>query len=105
MEIQKAGDDQEKYRKEIHEGAHIFNESFKEMQKTKKFPQKKAELEKSMGEAFKAIQEAATALANKTLEEQKNQLSKDYQAYLSDPSEQNAQKVEKDLDLLSKSTE
>lgn len=103
MEIQKPGDDQSIYKKELQQGVKIFEESLKGFRDTKKFPEKKMEYEKAMNESFKAIQDACTVLMNKELASEKEQLSKDYQSYLSNPSAENANKVEKDLDALRKS--
>lgn len=104
MEIGKTGDSAE-YRKEIQEGVQIFEKSFKGVRETKNFPQKTAEYEKSIDEAMQAIQDAATALTNKKLLEIKDQLDKDYHGYLDNPTAQNAEKVEKDLDSLRKSAQ
>jgi len=104
MEIQKPSDESSVYKKEIQQGVKIFDESFKEMEKTKNFPQKKQEFENAMQESLQAIQDAATSLANKELIQQKDQLSKDYQDYLTSPTPQNAEKVEKDLNSLRESS-
>ncbi len=104
MEIQKSGDDSATYRKEIQEGVQTFEKSFKGMKGTKDFPEKKLEYEKAMGESMQAIQDAASALMNKSLIQMKDQLSKDYQNYLGNPTSQNANKVEKDLSSLRESS-
>lgn len=104
MEIQKAGDDSSAYKNEIKEGVQIFDKSFKEMKETKNFPQKKQEFNNAMQESLKAIQDAATALANKELLKKKQQLDQDYQAYLQTPNSENEKKVEKDIDSLRDST-
>jgi len=98
MEVQKPGDDAE-YRKEVQRGTKIFEESFQGMQKAK-FPQQKAEYEKSTGEALQAIQDACKGLANEQLNKVKDQLAKDYQSYLSNPNKENEGKVEHDIDDL-----
>lgn len=105
MEIDKMGGDSAAYRKEIQEGVQIFEKSFKGVRETKDFPQKTAEYEKSIDESMQAIQDAATALMNKKLLEMKDQLDKDYHVYLDNPTAQNAEKVEKDLDSLRKSVQ
>ncbi len=103
MEIQKPGDERSIYQKEIQQGVKIFQESFKGLQETKKFPEKKIEYEKAMDESLQAIQDAASALMNQKLIQMKEQLSKDYHVYLDDPTNQNAEKVDKDLDSLRES--
>jgi len=105
MEIQKPGDDQAIYKREIKQGVKIFEESLKGFQDTKKFPEKKMEYEKAMNESLKAIQDASSALMNKELVQEKEQLSNDYKNYLTNPSEENAKKIEKDLGALRKSSE
>ncbi|MDN3505655.1 MAG: hypothetical protein P0S96_00285 [Simkaniaceae bacterium] len=103
MEISKPGEDKSIYKKELQQGVRIFEESLKGYRDTKKFPEKKMEYEKAMKESFKAIQDACTALMSKELSGEKEQFSKDYQNYLSNPSAENANKIEKDLDVLRKS--
>ncbi len=98
MEVQKPGDDAQ-YRGEVQKGAKIFEESFKGMQKAK-FPQQKEEYQKATGEALQAIQDACKGLANDQLSKVKDQLAKDYQSYLSNPSKENEGKVEHDIDDL-----
>jgi hypothetical protein len=105
MEIQKPGDDASIYRKELQQGVKIFEESLQGFRETKKFPEKKMEYEKAMNESLKAIQDACSALMNKELVHEKDQLSKDYQNYLSNPTDTNANKLEKDLNDLRKSSE
>lgn len=105
MEIQKPGEDPSAYRKEIQEGVKIFKESFQGVKETKDFPQKTQEYEKAIDESMQAIQDAATALMNEKLIQLKQQLDKDYHAYLDNPNSQNAEKVEKDLDSLRESAQ
>ncbi len=102
MEVQKPGDNAKAYRQEIQQGTKIFEESFKGMQKAEqqKFPEKKAEYEKSTQEALKAIQDACKGLANAHLNQLKDQLAHDYQSYLSSPSKENEERVQHDIDDL-----
>lgn len=102
MEIQKPGDDAQ-YKKEVQRGADIFEKSFQGMQKAK-FPQQKEEFEKSTQEALQAIQDACKGLANAQLVKIKDQLAKDYQAYLSNPNKENEGKVQHDIDDLKHSS-
>ena len=97
MEI-RPSEDSSIYKNELQQGVKIFEKSFKGYQETKNFPAKKMEYEKAMGESLQAIQDACKALMNKELAAKKDQLSKDYQDFLNNPSSQNASKVEKDLD-------
>ncbi len=97
MEVQKPGDDQSAYQREVQQGVKIFEESFKGMQ-TAKFPAQKAEYEKSTHEALQGIQDACKGLMNEHLNGVKDQLSKDYQAYLDNPNTENQGKVQHDID-------
>ena len=103
MEVQKPGDDFAAYRKEIKQGADIFEKSFQGMQ-TAKFPAQKAEFEKSTQEALQAIQDACKGLANEQLNKVKDQLTADYQSYLTNPNAENQEKVQHDIDDLRNST-
>ncbi len=98
MEI--SGPDRAQYRKEIQEGVQIFEKGFKEIQKKKTFPAQKQEYETSMEESLKAIQDAAKALANESMQKMKERLEADYDNYLSSPTEANKEKVQRDIDNL-----
>lgn len=92
----------EAYRKEVQEGVQIFEKSFKGAAETKKFPEKKALFERSSREALKGIGDAAKALMNQRILEEKEKLEKDYGNYLSNPTPENEQQVEKDLQSFKK---
>jgi len=96
MEISKS--DESQYRREVKEGLEIFNKSFQDGAKTKKFPEKKALFEKSTREAMNAIGDAAKALMNKEILAQKEKLEKDYDHYLMEPTPENQKQVEKDIE-------
>ena len=104
MEIQKGEGDSSVYRKELQQGIKVFEESFKGMRETKNFPQKKQEYEKATEKSLQAIQDAASALMNQALIQMKDRLGNDYQTYMDSPTQENAEKIEKDLDSLREST-
>lgn len=99
MGIQGTGSesDQPIYRADLQKGLQVFEESFKEMEQTKQFPQKKQMLEKAAEESLLAIQNAAKGLMNQKLVEMKNQLDKDFHAYVENPSQKAEEKVQKDI--------
>lgn len=101
MEIQGPGGREAAYKREVVEGAKIFEKSFEGYAKSKLPPQRK-EYKDSMNLALQAMQDAMQALMSKELLKEKDQLSKDYQKYLSEPTAANAQKVKNDLNVIKK---
>lgn len=98
-----SGDQPEKvqYQRELKEGVQLFEKGFKAMQQSKLDAQKQ-EYEKSMKESLQVIQDTATALMNKKLLHMKEQLAKDYNNYLSNPTDVNRDKIQNDIDTLKK---
>lgn len=102
MEISGDKPDRVLYKQELQKGVKLFEDGFKELQKSK-FDAQKSEYEKSMGESLQVIQDTANALMNKHLLKMKEKLEKDYQNYLANPTDPNRDKIQKDIDSLKKS--
>ncbi|MCI0381898.1 MAG: hypothetical protein L0207_02460 [Chlamydiae bacterium] len=98
MEVEKPGDSAA-YRAEVKRGVQIFEKDFKGIQ-TSKFLEQKEQYEKSANESLEAIQDAVSALMNKELMKLKDKLAQDYQNYLDNPTDQNRNKVQRDIDNL-----
>lgn len=101
MEI--SGKDRSLYTQELQKGVKLFEAGFKEMTKSKLDPQKQ-EYEKSMKESLQVIQDSASALMNNQVLKMKEQLDKDYNNYLANPSDANKDKIQSDIDSIKKST-
>ncbi len=101
MEISGDPGKRAEYQREVKEGVHIFEESFKGLQETN-FAPKKEEYEKAIDMSLKALHDVAKAMVNKKLMKMKDQLDRDYHQYLDNPSSENQVKVEKDISSLKK---
>lgn len=99
MEISGDKPDKVLYKQELQKGVKLFEAGFKGLQKSKLDAQKD-EYEKSMGESLEVIQDTANALMNQHLLKMKDQLVKDYQNYLANPSDGNRDKIQKDINSL-----
>lgn len=100
METTGVGGNDPVYRKDMQKGVQIFEKTFKEMEKTKNFPQKKQELEKAADDSLRALHDAAKGLKDKRLEEMEKKLDEDFHSYLENPSAQSESQVQKDIDAL-----
>ena len=105
MGIPKGIGEQDRYRKEAQEGIKIVQESFKSMEETKNFPEKKMVLDRALREALQAVQDAARGLMNQKLLDEKAQLDKDYSAYTQAPNEENKKRVETDIENMKKTAD
>lgn len=99
MEISGDNPDRILYKQEFQKGVQLFEAGFKGLQKSQLDAQKQ-EYEKSMGESLEVIQDTANALMNQHLMKMKDQLAKDYQNYLANPSDGNRDKIQKDINSL-----
>ena len=91
---------QPSYRSEFEQSVKLFENSFKEMQSSK-IDAQRAQYLKVMRESLKVMQETANGMLNQRLLTLKDNLSKDLNAYLSDPTDPNKkQKVQSDIEHL-----
>lgn len=101
MQISGDNPDRILYKQEFQKGVKLFEAGFKGLQQSKLDAQKE-EYEKSMTESLEVIQDTAKALMNAHLSKMKDQLVKDYQNYLANPSDGNRDKIQRDIDSLKK---
>ncbi|MCH9612405.1 MAG: hypothetical protein S4CHLAM102_08950 [Chlamydiia bacterium] len=99
MDVSPTGPSNPSYQQEVRRGAELFEKSFHEMQSSKIDAQKE-QYKEVMRESLNVIHQAARGLMNDQIEELKNQLAQDLDAYLKDPSSSNSSKVESDISHL-----
>jgi len=102
MEIPGGVPEKPTYKNEVQSGVKLFEKGFKNLQESK-FDAQKLEYKKSMKESLQVIQDAAKGLMNQELLKQKEELANDFQQYLDNPTSENEQKVQHDIDSLKKS--
>jgi succinate dehydrogenase/fumarate reductase flavoprotein subunit len=104
MDTSEISNSQPNYQQEFKQGVDLFEKGFHQMQSSK-FDRQRMEYQKSMNESLQVIKDAAAGLMNKELSNLKDELAKDYQNYLIDPTKENEKRVEKDISSLKKAAE
>ncbi len=99
MSVSGPNSNQPTYRQEFDQGVELFEKSFKAYQQSNFDPQKN-EYALAMKDSLEVMQDAAGGMFNQHLMDMKSQLAKDMNAYMKNPSEENRQKVDSDIDSL-----
>lgn len=99
MEINPNETNNARYQEEFNKGIDLFDKSFHGYLEAKTEGQKE-QYNKVMDESFQVMQDSASGMMNKHLQELKSQLQSDYSEYMENPNEQTKQKVEMDIQSL-----
>ncbi|HPE84627.1 MAG TPA: hypothetical protein PLO43_00405 [Chlamydiales bacterium] len=90
------------YHQEFQQGVNIFEESFKNYEKST-FQAQKDMYKKAMNESLDAMGKSASALANEQLKSYKDKLAKDLNTYIQDPTKDHSNQVLSDISQMKQS--